>query len=131
MSLKLKKLPGDYFVAKVESFDQELIELLSSNSLEFWTYSQTLDEISVVSKIASHATFLNVEGPWTVFRIIGQLDFSLTGILSQCSTLLADAKISVFAVSTFDTDYFLVRKESEELATVAWRLGGIQLNLNN
>jgi hypothetical protein len=72
-----------------------------------------------------HSSFSKVEGPWTAFRVVGQLDFSLTGILSRCSTLLADAKISVFAVSTFDTDYFLVRKESEVAAISAWRLGGI------
>jgi hypothetical protein len=41
---------------------------------------------------------------------------------------LADAKISVFAVSTFDTDYFLVRKETEDAAIGAWRSGGINLD---
>ena len=130
MSLELKKLAADYYVAKVQLFDSSLIEKIASDSKEFWTISHTPDEVSVVSNIAAHPDFLTVEGPWSAFRIIGQLDFSLTGILSRCSTLLADAQISVFAVSTFDTDYFLVRKEAEDSAITAWRSGGILIDLN-
>lgn len=127
MSLELKKLATDYYVAKVQVLDSSLIEKISSDSNDFWTVSQTPDEVSVVSNIAAHPSFLTVEGPWSAFRIIGQLDFSLTGILSQCSTLLAGAQISVFAVSTFDTDYFLVRKEAGDSAITAWRSGGIHV----
>ena len=130
MFLNLKKLAADYYVAKVQVFDSSLIERIASDSNEFWTVSQTPDEVSVVSNIAAHPSFLTVEGPWSAFRVIGQLDFSLTGILSRCSTLLADEKISVFAVSTFDTDYFLVRKETEASAIAAWRTGGILIDLN-
>jgi uncharacterized protein len=130
MNLELKKLTPDYFVAKVETINLSLIEKIGSDSSDFWTIAQTPDEISLVSNISAHPLFTVVEGPWTAFRVAGQLDFSLTGILSRCSTLLADAKISVFAVSTFDTDYFLVRKESEDAAIVAWRIGGIQVDSN-
>ena len=107
--------------------DSSLIEKIASDSKEFWTVSQTPDEVSTVSNIAAHPSFLTVEGPWSALRIIGQLDFSLTRILSQCSTLLADAQISLFAVSTFDTDYFLVRKEAGDSAIAAWRSGGINV----
>ena len=130
MNLELKKLAADYYVAKVKMFDSPLIEKIASDSNEFWTISNSPDEVSVVSNIAAHPDFLTVEGPWSAFRIIGQLDFSLTGILSRCSTLLADAQISLFAVSTFDTDYFLVRKEAEDSAITAWRSGGILIDLN-
>ena len=125
MTLKLRRLSGDFSIAQVDHLDRSLIDQMSSQSPHFWTVAQTSEEISVVSNIAQHSSFSKVEGPWTAFRVVGQLDFSLTGILSRCSTLLADAKISVFAVSTFDTDYFLVRKESEVAAISAWRLGGI------
>jgi len=53
---------------------------------------------------------------WTVFRIIGQLDFSLIGILSRIAGILADEKISVCAVSTYDTDYFLIKNENKSRA---------------
>ena len=130
MNLELKKLAADFYVAKVQGFESSLIERIASDSNEFWTVSQTPDEVSVVSNIASHPSFLTVEGPWSAFRIIGQLDFSLTGILSQCSRFLADSQISVFAVSTFDTDYFLVRKEAGDSAIAAWRSGGINVELS-
>ncbi|MDO5146174.1 MAG: ACT domain-containing protein [Eubacteriales bacterium] len=49
---------------------------------------------------------------WKAFRIEGVLDFSLVGILSRISTLLAEQKIPVFAISTFNTDYILTKKEN-------------------
>ena len=130
MFLNLKKLHGEFSIAKVEKLDDSLVDALEIQSRQFWTVAQTLDEISIVSAIAVHPSFLTVEGPWSAFKIDGQLDFSLTGILSRCSTLLAEEKISVFAVSTFDTDYFLVRKETEDSAVAAWRTGGIHVALN-
>lgn len=52
------------------------------------------------------------EPGWRAFCIEGQLDFSLIGILAQISTLLAQHEISIFVVSTFNTDYFLVKAAS-------------------
>ncbi len=54
------------------------------------------------------------EDGWTAFRIAGQLDFSLVGILSKISGILADEGISVFAISTYDTDYILIKNEMKE-----------------
>lgn len=56
------------------------------------------------------------EDGWRSFRIEGTLDFSLVGILSEISALLAEEKIGIFAVSTFNTDYILIKKESERAA---------------
>jgi len=53
---------------------------------------------------------------WKAFRIQGILDFSLIGILSDISTLLAENKIGIFAVSTYNTDYILTKKESFDKA---------------
>lgn len=53
-----------------------------------------------------------VEGPWRALKIKGPLDFSLVGILAKILAVLAAAKISVFAVSTYDTDYILVKSEN-------------------
>lgn len=49
---------------------------------------------------------------WKAFRIQGILDFSLIGILSQISTLLADNQIGIFAISTYNTDYILTKKDN-------------------
>jgi uncharacterized protein len=127
MALTIRKLNGDYWIAQVASLEQALIDQIREQSPDFWTLTQTQQEISVVSNLSNHQSFIAVEGPWSAFGIVGPLDFSLTGILSRCSTILADANISIFAISTFDTDYFLVRKETTEAAISAWRADGISI----
>ena len=62
------------------------------------------------------------EDGWRAFRIVGQLDFSLVGVLSSVTSALAAEGIPVFAVSTFDTDYVLVR--SRDLSDAADALRG-------
>jgi len=53
--------------------------------------------------------------------VVGPLDFTMTGILSNISTVLANEKISIFAISTFDTDYILVKEECMNIAIEALR----------
>ena len=59
---------------------------------------------------------LSREDGWRAFRICGELDFSLIGILARISGLLADHRIGIFAISTFTTDYILLKEESFEKA---------------
>ena len=61
---------------------------------------------------------------WKGFRIQGILDFSLIGILSRISSLLAEAEIGIFAVSTYNTDYILTKKENFESALEVLRKAG-------
>ena len=56
---------------------------------------------------------------WRAFRICGMLDFSLIGILSRISGILAENKIGIFAVSTYNTDYILVKEENSARALQA------------
>ena len=62
------------------------------------------------------ANTLERDDGWKAFRIEGILDFSLIGILSKLSSILAEEEIGIFAVSTFNTDYILVKKENFEKA---------------
>ena len=55
---------------------------------------------------------VSIEKGWVAFRITGALDFSLVGILSPILNILAEEKIGVFALSTFDTDYILLKKDN-------------------
>jgi hypothetical protein len=64
------------------------------------------------------------EDGWRAMRVVGTLDFSLTGILSGIATALADAKIGIFAVSTYDTDYILVKQENLDRAVEALKEAG-------
>lgn len=57
------------------------------------------------------AQILAREDGWRAFRVAGQMDFGLTGVLAGLSAILAQAAISIFALSTFDTDYILVKEE--------------------
>jgi hypothetical protein len=73
---------------------------------------KTRDELSIVCDASLEIDSRDVNRNWSCFRIDGTLDFSLTGILSGISTALADKEISFFVVSTFDTDYILVKSSN-------------------
>lgn len=64
---------------------------------------------------------------WKAFRIEGSLDFSLIGILSRISTLLADNKIGIFAISTYNTDYILVKSENFDRAISVLKDAGYEV----
>lgn len=63
-------------------------------------------------------------GPWRALKVRGPLDFELTGILADLARVLADAGISIFAISTFNTDYILIRSHTLPLAISALRDAG-------
>jgi hypothetical protein len=87
---------------------------------EFLFLGKTDEELSLVCDSASapQDCLERVDG-WSAFRIAGVLDFSLTGILSKISSILAEKRIGIFAVSTFNTDYILVKKEELQKAAAA------------
>ena len=71
--------------------------------------THTADESSVLCALESVPDTVKTEKPWRAFRVAGTLDFNEIGILSALAKPLADAAISIFVVSTFDTDYLLVK----------------------
>ncbi|MBL8217561.1 MAG: ACT domain-containing protein [Bryobacterales bacterium] len=71
--------------------------------------SRTAGELSVVCPAVRVPDGVRVEGPWQAIAVQGPLDFALTGVLASLAGPLAEAGISLFAISTFDTDYILVR----------------------
>jgi hypothetical protein len=83
---------------------------------DFISITRTRDELSMVCAQANVPDAIRCERGWRALKIEGQLDFALTGILASIATPLADAGISIFALSTFDTDYVLVKAEKLEQA---------------
>jgi hypothetical protein len=83
---------------------------------EFVSVTKTRDEISVVAVSSASNDYEEVETGWRILKINGVLDFGLIGILSGISALLAEERISIFVVSTYNTDYIMVKKESAEAA---------------
>ncbi|NQZ89210.1 MAG: ACT domain-containing protein [Colwellia sp.] len=81
--------------------------------------AKTYEETSIVLPQAINIPSDEVEKDWQALEVVGPLDFTLTGILSKISTILANEQISIFAISTFDTDYILVKSKNVSLATSA------------
>ena len=107
----LKKLPYKLTVCKVADIKE--IDL----NTEFYFIGRTDEEISLVCKTEdTPAATTERDDGWRGFRIEGVLDFSLIGILSKLSGILAENSIGIFAVSTFNTDYILVKGENFERA---------------
>jgi len=77
------------------------------------------NELSIVSPANVVPRGLRSEGPWRAFEIVGPIDFGLTGVLASVLNPLAAAGLSIFALSTYDTDWILVRSESLAIAKSA------------
>ena len=98
--LEIKVIDQDFSICKPENLSQIKFED------DYIFIGKTDEELSLVCSTESV--------PDNTLRIQGVLDFSLIGILSRITTLLADNKIGVFAISTYNTDYILTKKENFE-----------------
>ena len=109
--MELKRIDHTLSVCKVA--DILNIDLTA----DFYFIGKTDEELSLVCRTedAPENTVERDDG-WRGFRIQGTLDFSLIGILSKLSGILAEQKIGIFAVSTYNTDYILVKEENYEKA---------------
>ena len=109
--MELKLLPYDLAICRLESTaDVDL-------SREFFFLGKTDEELSLVCRAEDVPSgTLACDAGWKGFRIQGVLDFSLIGILSKLTAVLAQNNIGVFAVSTYNTDYILVKSENCEKA---------------
>lgn len=99
-----------------------------SDNLEFYFLEKTDDEVSLVcpTENVPEKTIARDDG-WRGFRIEGVLDFGLVGILSAIATVLADNDIGIFAVSTYDTDYILVKETNLGKAMKVLRAAGYEV----
>lgn len=106
--MKLSRLHGDYSILKLSPASAIPSWALDS---EFFSISKTSEELSVVCMSDCVPKSIDANQSWALIKVLGPLDFSLTGILSSIIEPLAQEKISIFAVSTFDTDYLLVKQD--------------------
>ena len=90
----------------------------------FFSVSQTADELSIVAPEALKIDAEKTEAGWSALKVAGPLPFSETGILADIAATLAKANISIFAISTFDTDYVLVKNENLKAAKEALSAAG-------
>lgn len=109
--MKIKRIEDSFSVCKVEDYS-----LVNMDSQYCFT-GKTEEENSLVcltKDVPSNVT--ERDDGWKAFYIQGTLDFSLIGILSKISGILAENGIGIFAISTFNTDYVLTKKENYERA---------------
>lgn len=98
-----------------------------------WVFTaRTDEEFSVVCPVQSAAVLdvppSAIEPDWRALKVAGPLDFALLGILAQLTATLAEAGISVFAISTFDTDYLLVKASTLSDACLALKAAGCRID---
>ncbi|MBQ6824695.1 MAG: ACT domain-containing protein [Clostridia bacterium] len=107
----LKKLPYDLSICKLSSIAELNLKK------DFYFIGRTEQELSLVCKtdVVPAAAVAREDG-WRGLYIDGALDFSVIGILAELSGILAKNRIGIFAVSTYDTDYILVKEENYQRA---------------
>ena len=126
--MKLIKLVDELYVYRLNSLTGVHFPEVPTGEESLVSLSVTGDEISLVAPEISGLDIQSREGPWAGYRVEGTLDFGLTGILHSLTAPLAQAEISVFAISTFDTDYLLVRKDAASAAEAAWKSSGVDIH---
>lgn len=114
MEMELKILKDTYAICKFKPDSNMPNPLINS---DFFSVTKTQDELSVVCKQSQiTANQIEINRDWRILKIIGPLDFSLVGIIAEISGLLSKSKISIFTISTYDTDYILVKNKNLEKA---------------
>ena len=120
--MELKTLPYRFTVCKLISVGD------LPSDIDFCFTAKTDEEISLVCKTEDvPEETLERDDGWKGFRITGVLDFSLIGILSKISSILAENKIGIFAVSTYNTDYVFVKEENFDRAIKALKDSGYDI----
>ena len=94
----------------------------------FVTISRTADELSVTAPQASVPLDIHCEREYRALRVKGPLPLNLIGILASIAEPLAEAGLSIFAISTFDTDYVLVKARDLEAAVTTLEHAGHQVS---
>lgn len=105
--MEIKKIDEEFSVCQVEDYTYANLDS------EYYFIGKTDEEKSLVCPVSEvPANAIKRDDGWRAFRIQGVLDFSLIGILAKIASVLADNGISIFAVSTYNTDYVMVKKEN-------------------
>ena len=122
MPLRYSLLPDTYAIARLDPAAPVPPGVLDGPG--FSTVSRTADELSLVCPEARMPVADRVEGGWRVLRLHGPFAFDEVGILSALLAPLAAARIGIFAISTFDTDYLLVKAEALAIAQAVLAAAG-------
>jgi hypothetical protein len=110
----LSLLPGTFAICRL---GPEAIIPDWANAGGFVSITRTSDELSIVCLEVNVPAGVKADRGWRCFKVEGPLDLSLTGVLASLANPLAEARINIFAISTFDTDYLLVKEDKVSRAS--------------
>lgn len=120
MALTFTILPGRFSVCKLRTGAIPAWALTGS----FYSITRSAAELSIVCLEEYVPAGIQAEHGWRALQVQGPLDFALIGILARIAGVLAQAGISIFAISTYDTDTILVKDEALQEAAAALRQNG-------
>ena len=118
MDLALRVLEGELAIVRLPP-NSPIPPWLALSGRPLASVTATEDEISIVCPAVAVPDGVQRESGWRAFRVEGRLNFSLTGVLAAVVSPLADAGISAYSLSTYDTDFVLVRGERLDQAIAA------------
>lgn len=121
MKPALKLLDGEFTVHRLDPAIP--IPAIVTGESFCWV-ARTDEELSVVCRSALEVDSTTKAPGWICLKVQGPLDFALTGVLAGIATVLADTGVSIVALSTFETDYILVKKDALHEAVSALREAG-------
>lgn len=119
--LTLTVLADTFALCKLDAGDAVPVWVTTG---QFFSITRTADELSVVCPQSVVPDGVRCERDWRCLRVAGTMAFTMIGVVASLVTPLAEAGISVFVVSTFDTDYLLVKADDLARATAALRAAG-------
>jgi hypothetical protein len=120
-ALKLRVLAGELAVCRLPA---DAPAPAPPPEATLFSVTRTREELSVVCVPADAPPGARTKAGWRALQVAGPLDFALTGILAAIAAPLAQAGVSLFAVSTYDTDYVLVGDDALDAAVAALRAAG-------
>lgn len=95
----------------------------------FYSMTRTPNEFSIVCDVSGVPSEFPADRGWRALEVAGPMDLSTVGVLASLLTPLAQAGIAIFAISTFDTDYILVKESAAESAENALRMAGHEVGV--
>jgi hypothetical protein len=119
--MTLTTLPGSYAVCQLQP-DAPLPDWATRGPL--WSVTRAGTELSIVCEASAVPPAVRAHGPWRALMVRGPMALDLVGVLASLTSPIADAGISLFAVSTYDTDYLLVHEADLDGAVAALERAG-------
>lgn len=120
--LKFRRLSGSFAVCHLPA--DSAVPAWATSDDHFSSITRTADELSIVASFDNVPVEYRHDPQWTCFKLEGPFPFSSVGVLSSFIVPLGEAEIPIFAVSTFDTDYVLVKQEDADSAVRALKMAG-------